>query len=88
MWQRYNFAAKAVTKIQVKIINVDETSVAYYYDQGKGYIVAKNKHTHVNSAVMHASRGNVRGAMTHVALICDDSELQAELPQVFIFHNN
>ena len=26
----------------------------------------------------------MRGAMTHVALICDDSELQAELPQLFI----
>ena len=85
VWQWYNYAAEAVRGGKhVLHINFDETSVAYYYEECKGYVLPKSRDNSVNEAVTHAARGEMRGAMTHVAVICDHSEIQAELPQVFI----
>ena len=85
VWQWYNYAAEAVRGNKIVLnINFDETSVAYYYGEGKGYVLVNAKDKSAKEAVTHAARGEMRGAMTHVAVICDHSEIQSELPQVFI----
>ena len=59
-------------------LNLDETAVRFYYKPNKGLRTKRtpNHDIHEARAVQHATKGQQRRALTHVAIICDDSELQ------------
>ena len=60
------------------LINLDATSVAYSFQRGRGNVVAGA------AAETKVSRSETRGAVTHVAMICNDSAVQPKLPQFII----
>ena len=88
-WQWWNYLEDLVA-VHKKILrlNMDETACRFYYDQLAGVLAAEP----VAAAARHGmSAQNVstkakRSAVTHVALIADDRELQYTLPQ-FILGN-
>ena len=81
MWQWFNYVSSAVppTK-QVLRLNLDETPVGLFQGDGKGNIFASKK----RKLLQHASRRQRRRYLTHVAVICDQSEIQPLLPQIII----
>ena len=65
---------------------MDETSVRLYEDAGKGVIVARacRQRRTPRGLVQSVTRGKLRKAMTHAALLCDDPKAQRALPQLLI----
>ena len=68
--------------VQPLLLNLDETAVSDSFHQAKGLYHRRLKrrcraHTQVQ-------KNELRGAVTHVALICDRTEVQPQLPQVII----
>ncbi len=70
------------------VVNMDETSIRLYQKPGKGYVVmmARNQKRSAKSLTRSVTKGQLLGTFTHVAMICDDAELQPHLPQ-FLFIN-
>ena len=67
---------------------MDETSIRLYQKPGKGYVVkmARKQKRSAKSLTRNVTKGQLLGTFTHVAMICDDAELQPHLPQ-FLFIN-
>ena len=67
-------------------MNLDETAVRCFYQPSKGLRTKRtlNQDLHEARAVQHATKGQQRRALTHVAIICDDSELQPRIPQFIL----
>ena len=67
-------------------LNLDETAVRFFYKPSKGLRTRRtpNHIIHETRAVQHATKGQQRRALTHVAIICDDSELQPQIPQFIL----
>ena len=84
MWQRSNFMRSNVPERERPLmVNLDEASVRLYQGSGPGYLVEvamKQKRTR-KSLTRNATKGDLRGSFTHVALISDDLDIQARLPQ-------
>ena len=76
-WQWYNFAASNVPAgKQVLRMNLDETALCLHQGPAHGNVFAAHR---------TAQRTSKRRAyMTHVAVICDQREVQLTLPQVII----
>ena len=70
------------------MVNMDETSIRLYQKPGKGYVVklARKQKRSAKSLTRNVTKGQLLGTFTHVAMICDDAELQPHLPQ-FLFIN-
>lgn len=79
-WQWYNFLASHVQVGQkVLRLNLDETGVCLFQGGGKGNVfIAKNLRR------QNVTKSAQRTYLTHVAIICDDAELQLKLPQFII----
>lgn len=70
---------------QILWLNLDETSVAVHFLGGRGTVVTDRTPGGLASKLgVRASKAALRGAVTHVGLICDNSTLQPLLPQVII----
>ena len=81
VWKWYNYVSGAVPpNKQVLRLNLDETSVCLFQGNGKGNIFVTKK----RKLIQHASRRQRRRCLTHVAVICDQSEIQPLLPQIII----
>ena len=65
--------------------NLDETSVRVWYEPRLGLRCATIPVRRVGFA-RQASRGQLRRAFSHTAIICDDASLQLHLPQVLLVH--
>ena len=65
---------------QLLRINLDETSVCLFQGSGKGNVFVGKK----RRLVQFVQTRKRRCYFTHVAVICDNSELQPLLPQVLI----
>ena len=86
VWQWYNCCAAKVPAGKAPLrINMDETSVALFQGGGKGTIMFR-KRKDPPSAEPHESAGRAkrRTCLTHVAFICDRSDIQPLLPQVVV----
>lgn len=71
------------------MINLDETSVAYSFIGSRGNIVKKRWWQNPLHRLCHkVPRSELRGAVSHLALITENSEVKARLPQIFIGNRN
>lgn len=67
-------------------INLDETSVKLLPDTGCGHLVVRACRLRRSAGGLHrpATRGQTRARLTHIAMICDDADVQRRLPQVLV----
>ena len=80
-WRWYNYVSSQTPcgKIVLRL-NLDETSICLYQGDLKGNIFISSK-SKPSQHVPHARR---RCNLTHIGVICDNSEIQPRLPQVVI----
>ena len=64
------------------LLNLDETAVGYSMLGVKGFF--KKKLVKRKNVGAHIRKKDLRGTITHVAVIADRPDVQAVLPQVFI----
>ena len=84
MWQWFRFLQGQVPPGRsVLRLNLDETSVKFWYEPRKGLRPSRGQIPRAGFA-RHASRGQLRKAFSHIAIICDDTSLQPHLPQVLL----
>ena len=89
MWQWANCLRSYVPADVLALnINMDETSIRLHPDTGLGCISKEGRRLKRSSKGLqqNVTMGQKRSAMTHVALLCDDEEIQPLLPQ-YIFVN-
>jgi hypothetical protein len=86
VWQWYNHLCAAVpVGRRVLNVNLDETSVAFFHGHQKGNVVFRKRPWGASEdRTQGATRRELRGAMTHIGLICDDPSVQPRLPQVMV----
>ena len=68
--------------VQPLLLNLDETAVSYSFHQAKGLYHRRLKRQ--GRAHTQVRKHELRGAVTHVASICDRTEVQPRLLQVII----
>ena len=82
-WQWWAHLKSKVTPAKPVIrVNLDETAIALHQGGTEGSVfVSKRK---LQELVENVSTGKKRCYMTHIALICDRTDLQPRLPQVLV----
>ena len=68
-------------------LNMDETTLRLFYDAAKGVIANEPPSAQAGRRgrlAQKATRGQTRGALSLIALLCDDSSVQPRLPQYVI----
>ena len=68
--------------MQPLLLNLDETALSYSFHQAKGLYVRKLKRK--GRCYSQVRKQDLRGTVTHVAIIANRSEVQPKLPQVII----
>ena len=88
-WSNYLQHLDPREKIRV-LINVDETSVRLVPEEGKGHVSNRAYRLLCSGMPLgrNASLAAQRSAITHVAAICDQPEIQNRLPQVVLVGEN
>ena len=89
VWNWANFLhARIPPHERAVVVNMDETSIRLYQKPGKGCVVkvARKEKRSAKSLTRNVTKGQLLGTFTHVAMICDDADLQPHLPQ-FLFIN-
>jgi len=68
------------------IINMDETGIPLFLGDARGNIWHPGKRACQQKPLLrqHATRQQMRSQITHVALICDDQQLQCHMPQILV----
>ena len=85
MWQWFRFlVARVPPDKKLLLLNLDETSIRFWYQPRLGLRGRARATPAGRGAARQASRGQLRKAFTHVAVICDDAALQPQLPQVIL----
>ncbi len=86
MWRWFAwYRARVPEGQEALILNLDETSVRYFYEARKGLLAARGPGAQPGRQnLRNTSKAQQRRAFTHVAIICDDTEVQAQLPQVLL----
>lgn len=80
-WKWFNFHSnRGLGCKQILRINLDETSICLFQGAGKGNVFVAKK----RRVLQFVPRRKRRTCFTHVALICDSSELQILMPQFLI----
>ena len=82
MWQWFRFLVSNVPEGKKMILlNLDETSIKFWYQPREGLQVrAKRKSSGSLGPAGQASRGQLRKAITHVAVICDNPAFATSAP--------
>ena len=84
-WQWFRFlSAQVPPGRKPLILNLDETSIRVWYEPRLGLRARAGNRRAGPAPARQASRGLLRKAFTHVAVICDDSALQPHIPQVIL----
>ena len=86
-WQWYNWTVDRVPPgITPLRINFDETSCRLFYEAAPGILGSEPLATAAKKGYItqQVTRHQKRGALSLLALICDDTTVQATLPQVII----
>ena len=80
-WQWYNYCESRVPPGKQRLrINLDETAVCLYQGGRKGNVFISR----ALERIQQGSLGTRRTFLTHVALICDDPDVQPLLPQFIL----
>ena len=83
-WSRQLLAAVPAHRETIRI-NMDETSVSFFYGHGKGNMVVSRRPVRSSDLpVQAADKKALRGAMTHVAFLCDSHKFQPHMPQIIV----
>jgi hypothetical protein len=88
-WQWWNLLESLVPDGKAVLrLNMDETACRFYYEPAKGIITAEPVAAAVKRGLLaqNVTRKQMRSAVSHVALICDQPGIQPSLPQ-FILGN-
>ena len=81
VWHWYNYVTSRIPPgKEVLRLNLDETSVCLYQGGGKGNVFVSRK----RRVTQRAPIGKRRCCITHVGVICDQTDIQPRLPQVLI----
>ena len=84
-WQWFRFLlAQVPPDRKPLILNLDETSIRFWYEPRLGLRARARDRVSGRASARQASRGLLRKAFTHIAVICDDPALQPLLPQVIL----
>ena len=84
MWQWFHFLLGQVPPGRpVLRLNLDETSVRFWYEPRLGLRRPRGRVPRAGFA-RQATRGQLRRAFSHIAIICDDASVQPHLPQVLL----
>ena len=84
MWQWFRFLLEQVPPGKpVLLLNLDETSIRFWYEPRLGLRSGRGQPPRRGFA-RQASRGQQRKALSHIAIICDDTSVQPHLPQVLL----
>ena len=71
-------------------LNMDETAIRFFYDQRGGFrlrpCVLRKKHG--VPGYRRSSAAGRKKSMTHIAVVCDDVEVQHRLPQILLGNEN
>lgn len=87
MWQWSNFLHDFQPPNKHPLhINFDETNIKLYQDGGEGFLVeaARKRKRTPRSLTNNIPKGQLRGSVTHVCMVCDDPTIQPRLPQLVI----
>ena len=84
MWKWFHFLQGQVPPDRpVLRLNLDETSVRFWYEPCKGLRRPSGQTPRAGFA-RKATRAQLRKAFSHIAIICNDTSLQPHLPQVLL----
>ena len=84
MWRWFNYHASRCPADKVLLrLNLDETSVCLWNGDDSGNVLVRRRRG-ADDVRQDVRRGATRTNFTHVAIICDDPEMQPLMPQVFI----
>ena len=86
-WQWFNWSLAQIPEGKTPLLlNMDETACCLFYDGASGVLASEPIALQARRGLLaqNASRGQTRSNLSLVALLCDDSEVQAELPQYII----
>jgi hypothetical protein len=85
-WTWSNFLHAQASEKAPLCINVDETNVRLFPEQGAGYVSSKasSMKRSPRSLVYSCSRGTTRSSLSYVCFITDDATIQPLLPQVLM----
>ena len=81
IWRWYNYVCSQVPRSKTILrLNLDETSICLYQGdvRGKMFVISKQRPTQY----VHLSRR--RCCLTHIAVVCDSTEVQPRLSQLVI----
>lgn len=86
MWSWWNCLEQLVPEgKEVLRLNLDETAVKFYYQGRKGLVCPDRKgKKRFRSPRQKTSKGQLKKAVTHVAIICDNTSIQPRLPQIIL----
>ena len=84
-WQWWNYCCGQIPEGKAALrINLDETSVCLFQGDQKGNVFVGKKRRREGQPAQRIPRKRRRTCLTHVAFVCDRSDLQPLLPQVII----
>ena len=87
MWQWFHFLQGQVPPDRpVLRLNLDETSVRFWYEPRQGLRRPRGQIPRAGFA-RKASRAQLRKALSHIAILCDDLSLQPHVPQVLLVND-
>ena len=88
-WQWHDHLHSLVApEVEIVDINLDETSVRLFHGNRRGNIAFAHQMPTHEQPRQSASTKDTRGALTHVALMCNNDTVQQELPQVLICNDH
>ena len=81
-WHWFHFLLQELGNSEPLILNLDETSVKYYYTPRRGLQLRAPQPRFGQTHRRNVSKSQQRKAFTHVAVVCNDSSIQPQLPQI------
>ena len=86
-WQWFNWSLAQIPEGKTPLLlNMDETACCLFYGCASGVLASEPIALAAQRGLLaqNASRGQVRSNLSLVALLCEDTGVQAELPQYII----
>jgi len=86
-WQWYNWTLQRVPKDKKPLrMNFDETSCRLFYEAAPGILGSESVATSAKKGFIsqQVTRHQKRGALSLLAVLCDDTTIQSSVPQVII----
>ena len=86
-WQWFNWTLAQIPEGKTPLLlNMDETACSLFYEAGTGVLASEPIALEARRGLLAQSgtRGQTRSNLSLVALLCDDSAVQAELPQYIV----